>query len=152
MYNHHTINSWKSYNHLMIIVSSCHQHMIILLSSYDHLAIIFITICGWTQTLDFCTWGKHSTTLLLLLGRCLQFEPSFILAVALDKFKQTGQNLGRVFNSRFRRAYKWHKFAQITKQPNLKSKTRPKQLLGSLPLVFALPSVAFGVTKLQKCV
>jgi hypothetical protein len=30
-----------------------------------------------------------------------------------------------------------------TKQPNLKLKTRPKQLLGSLPLVIALPAPAY---------
>ena len=29
-------------------------------------------------------------------------------------------------------------------QPNLELKTRPKQLLGSLPLVFALPAVTFA--------
>jgi hypothetical protein len=31
----------------------------------------------------------------------------------------------------------------VAKQPNLKLKTRPKQLLGSLPLVIALPETSF---------
>jgi len=30
-----------------------------------------------------------------------------------------------------------------TKQPNLKLKTQPKQLLGSLPLAFAFPALAY---------
>jgi hypothetical protein len=30
----------------------------------------------------------------------------------------------------------------VAKQPNLEIKTRPKQLLGSLPLVIALPGLA----------
>jgi len=32
----------------------------------------------------------------------------------------------------------------VAKQPNLELKTRPKQLLGSLPLVIALPEWMFG--------
>ncbi len=49
----------------------------------------------------------------------------------MDKLKLTGQNLGRVFNSKLGRACKCSAIAYITKQPNLKMKTRPKQLLGS---------------------
>jgi hypothetical protein len=54
----------------------------------------------------------------------------------MDKLKLTGQNLGRVCNSKLEHAIV---YASITKWPNLKLKTRPKQLLGSLPLAFALP-------------
>jgi hypothetical protein len=57
----------------------------------------------------------------------------------MDKIKLTGLNLGRVFNSRLGRACIGHAIVHITKQPNLKLKTRPKQLLGSLPLAFKLP-------------
>ncbi len=57
----------------------------------------------------------------------------------MDKLKLTGQNLGRVFNSRLGLACIYHANAYVTKQPNLKLKTRPKQLLDSLPLAFALP-------------
>ncbi len=53
------------------------------------------------------------------------------------KLQLTGQNLGRVFYSRLGRALKYRAFVYITKQPNLKLKTRPKQLLGYLPLDIA---------------
>ncbi len=46
----------------------------------------------------------------------------------MDKLKLTGLNLGRVFNYRCGCA--------SSKQPNLKLKTRPKLVLGSLPLAF----------------
>jgi hypothetical protein len=59
----------------------------------------------------------------------------------MDKFKLTGQNLGRVFNSRLGRACMFRAIAYITKQPNLKLKTWPKQLLGSLLLAFELPGL-----------
>ncbi len=57
----------------------------------------------------------------------------------MDKLKLTGQNLGRVLHCRLSRTCIGHAIVHITKQPNLKLKTRPKQLLGSLPLAFALP-------------
>jgi hypothetical protein len=57
----------------------------------------------------------------------------------MDKLKPTGQNLGRVFHCRLSHTCMGHTIVHITKQPNLKLKTRPKQLLGSLPLAFVLP-------------
>jgi hypothetical protein len=60
----------------------------------------------------------------------------------MDKLKLTGQNLGRVFHSRLRRTCIGHAIVHITKQPNFKLKTGPKQLLGSLPLAFMLPECA----------
>jgi hypothetical protein len=57
----------------------------------------------------------------------------------MDKLKLTGQNLGRVFHSGPGHACIGHDIVETTKQPNLKLKTRPKQLLGSLPLAFAPP-------------
>ncbi len=38
--------------------------------------------------------------------------------------------------------YTMHLLSTIAIQPNLELKTRPKQLLGSLPLVIALPELA----------
>jgi hypothetical protein len=38
--------------------------------------------------------------------------------------------------------YTMHLLPSVTIQPNLELKTRPKQLLGSLPLVIALPAEA----------
>jgi hypothetical protein len=55
------------------------------------------------------------------------------------KLKITGQNLGWVFSTRFYRACLGHAIVHVTKQLNIKLKTRPKQLLGSLPLAFVLP-------------
>jgi hypothetical protein len=65
-----------------------------------------------------------------------------ILTLAMDKLQLTGQNLGRVFNSRSGRVHALQFHFSEMKQPNLKLKTRPKQLLGSLPLVIPLPALA----------
>jgi hypothetical protein len=61
----------------------------------------------------------------------------------MDKLKLKGLNLDRVFHSRLGRACIGHAVVHITKQPNLKLKTEPKQLLGSLLLTFALPGTYF---------
>jgi hypothetical protein len=57
----------------------------------------------------------------------------------MDKLQLTERNLGRVFNSTSGRSFAMHLCCYEAKQPNLKLKTRSKQLLGSLPLAFALP-------------
>jgi hypothetical protein len=54
----------------------------------------------------------------------------------MDKLQLTGQNLGRVFDSRSGSVHALQLHFSETEQPNLELKTRPKQLLGSLPLVF----------------
>ncbi len=59
----------------------------------------------------------------------------------MDELKLTGRNLGRVFNYRLGHACTGHIIVHISKQPNLKLKTRPKQLLVSLPFAFALPAL-----------
>jgi hypothetical protein len=61
----------------------------------------------------------------------------------MDKLQLKGRNLGQVFNSRSGRAHAVQLHFSETKQPNLKLKTRPKQLLGSLPLVIALHPPAY---------
>ncbi len=54
--------------------------------------------------------------------------------------------MGRVFNFRSGcMCHTMHLRPGVAKQPNLELKTRPKQLLGSLPLVIALPVLR------QKC-
>ncbi len=52
----------------------------------------------------------------------------------MDKLKLSGQNLGRVFNSRHGRTFATRTYFTVAKLPNLKWKTWPKQLLGLLPL------------------
>jgi hypothetical protein len=73
-----------------------------------------------------------------------------ILDLAMDKLNLTEQNLGGVFNSRLGCACICHGVVHKTKQPNLKLKTRPKELLGSLPLAFALP--ALTMTQMERIV
>jgi len=70
---------------------------------------------------------------------------SNVRAHIMDKLKLTGRNLGRVFNCRLGRACIGHAIVHVTKQPNLKLKTRPKQLLGSLPLAFACAPCQFSL-------
>jgi hypothetical protein len=69
----------------------------------------------------------------------LRQHNELILGRLMDKLQLTGQNLGRVFNYTSDRMFVMHLFGYEAKLPNLKLKTRPKQLLGYLPLVFALP-------------
>ncbi len=60
------------------------------------------------------------------------------LVFTIDKLKLTGRNLGQVFNSGLGCTCIGNAIAHITKHPNLKLKTQPKLLLGSLPLAFML--------------
>ncbi len=57
----------------------------------------------------------------------------------MDKLYLTGRALGRVFNFRSGSMYTMHLLPSVAIQPNLELKTRPKQLLGYLPLGIALP-------------
>jgi hypothetical protein len=59
----------------------------------------------------------------------------------MEKRMLIGQTEGQVFNSRLGRVSICGAIAYITKQVNLKLKTWPKQLLGSNPLAFTLPSL-----------
>ncbi len=63
----------------------------------------------------------------------------------MDKLKLAGQNLGRAFNFRYGRAFAPPTSFLIAKQPSLKLKTQPKQLLGSLLAAFALPTVIVAI-------
>jgi hypothetical protein len=68
------------------------------------------------------------------------------IGLTMDKLQLTGQNLGRVFNFRSGRLHDATFLVLSVKLPNLQLKTRPKQLLSSLPLVIVLP----GLTILGK--
>jgi hypothetical protein len=59
----------------------------------------------------------------------------------MDKLKQTGQNLARVFNFRSGHLNAAHLWCCLLKVPNLKLKTQPKPLLGYLPIDIALPKL-----------
>jgi hypothetical protein len=60
----------------------------------------------------------------------------------MDKLELTGRNQGRVFKFRRGCLHAIQLYYFETKLPNLKLKTRPKQLLGSLQVDIALPAVA----------
>ncbi len=64
-----------------------------------------------------------------------------VVSLIKDKLQLTGQNLGGVFNSRSGHVYALQLDFSETEQPNLKLKTRPKQLLGYLQLDIALPGL-----------
>jgi hypothetical protein len=59
----------------------------------------------------------------------------------MGKLQLAGQNLGRVFNFRSGHLHSAHFWCYQVKLPNLKLKTRPKELPGSLPLDITLPSL-----------
>jgi hypothetical protein len=62
----------------------------------------------------------------------------------MDKLWLAEQNLGQVFNSRLVRSSTPFTLWIETKQPNLKLAIWQKQLLGSLPLAFVLPSIIYS--------
>jgi len=53
--------------------------------------------------------------------------------------------MGRVFNFRSGFMQTMHLLPSAAIQPNSELKTRPKQLLGSLPLIIALPAQAHAI-------
>ena len=59
---------------------------------------------------------------------------------SMDKLQLTGRALGRVFNFRSGCMHTMHLLPRVAVQPNLELRSRPKQLLGSLLLVIALPA------------
>jgi hypothetical protein len=61
---------------------------------------------------------------------------------AIDKLQLSGQNLCRVFDFRFGHLHAENFGWYQVKLPNLKLKTPPKPLLGSLPLVSGFPEQA----------
>ncbi len=65
------------------------------------------------------------------------------LTVVMDKLQLTGQNLDRVFNSRGGCVCATQLCCLETKLPHLMLKTRPRQLLGSLPFDITLPAMVF---------
>ncbi len=69
----------------------------------------------------------------------IKINKNILIIQSMDKLELTGQNLGRVFNFRFGHLHAEHFWCYQVKLPNLKLKPQPKQLLGYLPLVIALP-------------
>jgi hypothetical protein len=61
------------------------------------------------------------------------------MGVAMDKLQLRGQNLGLVFKIRNSHLHAAVFLVSSVKLPNLQLKTRPKQLLGYLPLDITIP-------------
>ncbi len=76
---------------------------------------------------------------------------SLTLSMNMDKLHLTGQNLGRVFNSRIGHVYAKHSCCYWARLPALKLKTRPKQLLGSLPLDLELSYMNLSILSVSIC-
>ncbi len=97
--------------------------------------LFFINKCEISPSNLAACW-QHFLTL---------YVPTFVkkieikMAITMDKHKLTRWNLGRVYNSSIRHTCICCAIASITKRPNSKRKTRPKQLSGSLPLAFFAP-------------
>ncbi len=72
------------------------------------------------------------------------------LDLTMDKLQLTGHALGRVFNFRSGCMHTMHLLPGVAIQPNLELKTRPKQLLGSLPLVIALPDLTLDLDSMRR--
>jgi len=64
---------------------------------------------------------------------------SKLIILCMDKLQLVGQNLGRGFNFKSGHLHAADLWCYWVKLHNLNLKTRPKQLLGSLPLDIALP-------------
>jgi hypothetical protein len=66
-------------------------------------------------------------------------------SLGMDKLPLTGQNLGWVFNLRCGHLHAATFLVLSVKLTNLQLKTQPKQLLGSVLLVIALPDLCNGL-------
>ncbi len=66
------------------------------------------------------------------------YKHTSLLNSSMDKLQITGQNLGRVFNSKSGCMYPMHLCCCEAKLPSLKLKTWPNHLVGYLPLDIAL--------------
>ncbi len=82
---------------------------------------------------------KHGSWLKRCLLRLIKLWKMFFVLNIVSDIQSTVENLGWVFNSRSGRVYVMHLCYYETKVPNLKLKTRPKQLLDYLLLDTALP-------------
>ncbi len=71
---------------------------------------------------------------------------------ARDNLQLTGRALGRVLNFRGGCMHTMHFLPSVAIQPNLELKIQPKQLLGSLLLVIALPAYTIWYFLSRECI
>ncbi len=85
------------------------------------------------------TKGTENCSTLIRSGLWVSSLQNLDWTESMDKLQLTGQNLGRVFKFRSGHVHVDTILVLSIKLPNLKLKTRPKQLIGSLLLVITLP-------------
>jgi hypothetical protein len=98
------------------------------------------------------TWGqKYTAECCNPIGMFHSVNSFIVLKMVMDKLQLTGQNLGRVCTFRIAHVHVVHLHCYRVKLPDLKLKTRPKQLLGSLPLGIVLPKLVVNFMK-KNCI
>jgi hypothetical protein len=85
------------------------------------------------SSLKLKSWPKKTLCLAYVTYHATQFVH--------DKLQYTGKNIGWVFNSKRGCMYPMHLYSYEAKLTNLKLKTWPKQLLGSIRLYIMLSRV-----------
>ncbi len=107
------------------------------------ISIVIISIVIVPSFSSECLLGIYSVLCLCVRGQVRFIQAVFsviFLDQSMDKLQLTGRALGQVFNFRSGCCvHTMHLLPGAAIQPNLELKTRPKLVLGSLPLAFALP-------------
>jgi hypothetical protein len=129
-----------------------HFFIIYFFSSTYKLPTLFQLSIQWTKNKQYFTLSIQIIFVAVLLPinyfhEATQNEEHRLTDTVMDKLQLTGQNLGRVCNFRSGRVHAMHLHCYGVKLPNLKLKTRPKQLLGYLPLDIALPDSVYSLIK-----
>ena len=130
------INKYKkNFQFCYYLCTSCATNQIFKLIMLFLMKLLIIEIFAYHYFVTFLEYSPISNFELKNCLKSISCDTS-----AMDKFQLTGRALGRVFNFRSGCMHIIHLLPSVAAiQPNLELKTRPKQLLGSLPLVIALP-------------
>ncbi len=131
------------------------------LSTVDLLVLTSLEKLHFKLKIVFTLFTKQATLIRRPTVPSLPFQQVFpgksemkwkqkIFTFTMDKLYLTGWALGRVFNFRSGFMHTMHLLPSVAIWPNLELKTRPKQLLGSFPIVIALPAfIHFNNLSLQ---
>ncbi len=98
----------------------------------------FLQKCFEQSDFIIYLWCELTRSLAVYL---LTYVDDVTLYLTMDKLQLTGKNLARVFNYRNGRVHAMHLLCYRVKLPYLKLKTRPYQLIGSLPLDIMLTNL-----------
>jgi hypothetical protein len=129
-----------SHLHSVLSSSSLPLSLVFLLTQsccYNKVMHAFTNLTMTFQTV-ICDKSEESF-LPLFYNVSINQPPGSFKHLGMDKLSLTGWTLGRVCSSRSGCILAMQLLSSVATLPNLYLKTRPKQLLGSLPLVIALP-------------